>query len=428
MEMAKKIRGFLLTPKTAGIVTWLIAAFFAFFQFFLQTATSVMGAEWMQDFGLNKIGLGNLSAAFFYTYVLAQIPVGILYDRYQPRNILALAALLLSCSCFLLAETTHYEMAFLARLMMGAGSACGFIGMLKVCADVFPPKKFAFMIGVSEGGAMLGVTFSIILLTWLMMHSSWRVIMYGCSGVTFVLMLGAIIFIPQHEVMASSTETIAFAEKNIISAKIIWLRLKVIFVNRQVILGSLYGFFIFAIINAFTSLWGITFLIHTQPITKQAAANLIAMIFIGITIGGPGCGWLSKKLNKQRIILILGGIAATVTMTSIIFFAHSLPVQFGLFFLIGLFCSAYLQCFAIIKDSVVPQVRATAMATVNMVIMLGAPVYQLVIGWFLESNFFGLTHDTAMVYRLSLAILPLGMLIAFVLSFWLKEPVSNTAY
>jgi MFS family permease len=397
-------------------LVWLIATFFAFFQFFLQSATGVIGAEWQQDFHLSKVELSNLSSAFYYTYALMQIPAGILFDRFQPRYIMACSAGVLTIGIFLLVWTDQYSVAFIARLLMGAGSAFGFIGMLQVCATNFPANRFAFMVGLSEGLAMSSVTFSIILLNWLVAHYSWRVALAGCGCITFLIMLATYTFI-RHQNIKPHHESDTIASFSILKA------LKTIFTNRQVVIGSIYSFFMFAIVNAFTSLWGIAFLVNTNGLEKQQAANMVAMVFIGIAIGGPLNGWLSKVLEGARNILIACAALSTITM-SLITFCSGLPslVLFVLFFLAGAFCSAYIQCFAVIKDSVPADIRATSLAASNMIIMIGAPILQLIIGSLLQSHFFGLSDNTVAIYRLSLAILPAGMFLAFLLAFYIKDP------
>jgi MFS family permease len=399
----------------AVYTTWVIATFFAFFQFFLQSATGIVGAEWQHDFNLNEVQLSNLSSAFFYTYALMQIPAGILFDHYQPRYLLSGSALILTLGLLLLSSTDHYGIAVIARLLIGVGSSFGFIGLLQVCATHFPPKRFAFMIGLSEGLTMLGVTGSVVLLTWLVAQFSWRTAFTGFGCVTFALMLASFFFLDRQP-------NAPHPNNQALTLQLIVKRLKIIATNRQVILGSLYGFFAFAIVNAFTSLWGIAFLVNTNTFSKQVAANMLSMVFIGIAIGGPLSGWLTKILNQRRIIIIANGGLLTIIMSLIIFCPNlPVPMLFMLLLLSGMFCSAYLQCFAVIKDAVAPEMRATALAASNMIIMLGAPILQLLIGWLLQNHFFGLSHETAETYRLSLAILPVGMLLAFIMSFWITD-------
>ncbi len=399
-----------------ALLAWSIGTFYAFFQFLMQTAAGVMGPQWMQDFHVDKLGLGNLSAAFFYTYVLMQLPAGILLDRYPARNILTLGALVLTCGCFLLAHTENYHVAVIARLLMGLGSSFGFVGLLQACATHFPSRKFAMMVGISEGLTMLGVTVGIIFLNWLISHWSWRTAMLGGGVITFIVMILTFLFVRD-----VPHETHVRHQKQLISIKIIMNRLKIIFLNQQIILGSLFGFFIFSIVNVFASLWGITFLINADSLSQQTAADMVAMIFIGIAIGGPLSGWASKIINQKRSVLLGGGCAA-VTMSVIIFCPH-IPelILYGLFFLMGLFCSVYILCFGMIKDTVSPMICATALSVTNMIVMSAAPILQLLIGGLLQHRFFGLTHNIEMIYRLSLAILPIGMFIAFISAFWMKE-------
>lgn len=52
---------------------------------FLRSSTGVIAPNLSADLGLRPEGLGILSGAFFLSFALAQIPVGILLDRYGAR-------------------------------------------------------------------------------------------------------------------------------------------------------------------------------------------------------------------------------------------------------------------------------------------------------------------------------------------------------
>ena len=95
-------------------------------------------------------------------------------------------------------------------------------------------------------------------------------------------------------------------------------------------------------------------------------------------------------------------------------------MMFSMLFLSGLFCSGYLQAFTIVKDSVDPKLSGTALAFANMVLMAGAPIFQIFVATLLQSNIFNLS--TADNYRFSLAIIPLGTLLCIALCYYIKEP------
>ena len=68
----------------------LAAGYSLFFYVFGQrTAPSVMTTELMRDFDVTAASLSNLSAFYFWSYVVVQIPVGLAVDRWGPRRVLA---------------------------------------------------------------------------------------------------------------------------------------------------------------------------------------------------------------------------------------------------------------------------------------------------------------------------------------------------
>jgi fucose permease len=66
-------------------IIWTIAAGFFFYKYLIQVSPSVMTNDLMKAFQVNGAGLGNLSAFYFYAYLLMQIPVGMMLDKFSPR-------------------------------------------------------------------------------------------------------------------------------------------------------------------------------------------------------------------------------------------------------------------------------------------------------------------------------------------------------
>ena len=73
-------------------LVWGVAASFFFYKYVLQVFPSVMNPDLMRAFHISGAGLGNLAAYYFYAYLIMQIPVGILLDRYSPKLLTLFAA------------------------------------------------------------------------------------------------------------------------------------------------------------------------------------------------------------------------------------------------------------------------------------------------------------------------------------------------
>jgi sugar phosphate permease len=79
-------------PLSLSWFVWSLGAVFYLIAFFHRLAPAVMTRELMQDFGISAAALGNLSAFYFYSYWLMQVPTGLLADTWGPRRMLAAGA------------------------------------------------------------------------------------------------------------------------------------------------------------------------------------------------------------------------------------------------------------------------------------------------------------------------------------------------
>ena len=106
---------------------------------FQRSAIGVIGPDLSRELALDASRLGFLSSAFFLTFALAQIPVGIAIDRYGARNTLIVSALIAAAGSLLFAMAQTGTGLIAARAMIGAWMfelLHGAAGDL--CATLFP--------------------------------------------------------------------------------------------------------------------------------------------------------------------------------------------------------------------------------------------------------------------------------------------------
>lgn len=359
-------------------LNWGMATTYVFFQFFLQATAGLMASQWSLDFQLSKTQVGSLSASFFLAYVIMQIPVGLAYDRFGARKILISASILLSLGTFGLGLSHSYGQAYLARFIMGSGSAFGFIGMLYVTASWFSNRHFTMLVGISETLAMMGVALGEIGMASLITHVGWRVTMYlvGCCAIFVTILVIFIIQDPEH--VSEEKEKISLSKS-----------LKQVLRNPQVWLAGLYGFAMISIINAIANLWGIPFLVHRYPaMSLYTISTLMSVIFIGAAIGGPFCAWLVQCGIKRQIVMTIFATLTLLCYSCVVYLKIDfLGILYFLLFLTGFFSSAYILVFGVVKDSVTQERRGTALSTSNMILMMSALILQPLLGKSLELHF-----------------------------------------
>lgn len=69
--------------KILGIFIYTLAALFLLYEMGLQVSPSIMTRNLMYEFKVGAASLGVMASFYFYSYTLMQIPVGLLFDRFN---------------------------------------------------------------------------------------------------------------------------------------------------------------------------------------------------------------------------------------------------------------------------------------------------------------------------------------------------------
>jgi len=110
-----------------------------------------------QDLHLGPNEKGTLLAAFFWSYAIMQIPMGILADRFNLRWLYAGAFLLWSVAQGLTGFTNSLAMLVLFRVLLGIGEAIYLPGGTRVVSLFFPLSERAFPCGLFDFGTRSGM-------------------------------------------------------------------------------------------------------------------------------------------------------------------------------------------------------------------------------------------------------------------------------
>jgi type IV secretory pathway VirB2 component (pilin) len=99
--------------------------------YLFRTINAVMAAPLATELGLGADDLGLLTSVYFVTFAAAQIPVGILLDRYGPRRVQSVLLLVAAVGSTLFAVSDHFLMLLLGRALIGLGVASAMTAGLK---------------------------------------------------------------------------------------------------------------------------------------------------------------------------------------------------------------------------------------------------------------------------------------------------------
>lgn len=418
------------------LFAWLVCslgAIFYSYEYFLRISPSVMETALREHFDLSATGFGLLSAFYYYAYVPMQLPVGVLMDRFGPRRLLTCACLICVIGTFMFADTVAFSVAASGRFLVGLGSAFAFVGVLKLATIWLPEDKLAMVAGMAAALGTIGAMIGDNLLGHMVNSMGWQqtinvTAIFGI-GLIFLLWFGI------HDQKRSQIDkgTVDSFKKNMID-------LIIIIRNKQIWINGFYGCLVYLPTTVFAELWGIPYFNHAHGLSDSGANLCNSVLFLGFTIGAPLMGYISDKIKRRKPPMLIGACGATIIMM-VVLYAPGLTLTSLclLMFFLGLFYSAQSIVFAVGREVSPKEAAGTAIAMTNMIVMVGAMFLQPLVGRLLDwslahresaSNLltadkiqFYMPHD----YQFALSIIPLGILIAAILSLFLKETYAQAS-
>ena len=416
-----------LTYPVHAWIIWLLSAIFMFYKYALEVSPSVMTSTLMTAFDITGTTLGNLVACYFYAYLLFQIPAGILLDRFGPRKVTTLAIFVCSAGSLIFAHSDTLFGAAIGRFMTGAGAAFAVVNCLKLTANWFPARLFAFMTGLMMSIAMLGAVGGQAPLATFIEAVNWRKAMeiIGLAGVVLSILFLMIVRdkAPNHK-----------REVLLVSQRIPFFKsLRQIFRNPQSWWLSIYSGFAFAPVMVFGGLWGVAFISEAFNLSNNLAAQSTSMIFIGFAIGAPTFGWFSDWIGRRKVVMFWGTVVALLAICATIYapgLSNSL-LSF-LLFLFGFSISSFLLCFTMIREITLPAMAATVIGFMNAFDALFGALSDPLTGKFLDLTWGGKIVNGARIfsvesYKIAFITLPVFLIIALISMIWIKETHCKTS-
>jgi MFS family permease len=127
-----------------------------------------------KDWGLSASQLGILLSAFFWTYVLLQVPVGWLVDRFNASSVLAAGFLAWSAATALTGLARGFAALLAMRLLLGVGEAVVFPASSKIFSENLEEEDRGLANGLLVAAIRWGTAIGAFGGGLLMAHYGWR--------------------------------------------------------------------------------------------------------------------------------------------------------------------------------------------------------------------------------------------------------------
>jgi MFS family permease len=362
-----------LTSVPPYVRVWLLLILAWASNFVIRIGFSALLPAIMGELQLSYTRAGLLASAFFYAYVIMQIPSGLLGDRFGRRRILLLGLLGGALAAGLTGLAGSFAALFVARALTGGFQGSLFSNDRAIIATVTPPDRIGLGQGVSFAGPGLGLTFGLVIGGLLVEVLPWRTVMmlFGLGPVVAALLIARYVPAPA---AAPAPAPVGERLRRLVANGPLWL------------LGLVS---LCAIANQFIlATWAPLFFQEVGVADVGLAGSYAALQGIAASLGMVVGGWVHDRLASRgygsRTVIVsgLGGLAVSMLAMAAAIGHRSVPGLAIALFLAAFFCwSIWGAVYTLLGRMVRAEDLGAAFGLGNSISFVGAIVGPIATGW-----------------------------------------------
>lgn len=400
---------------------WGILCFAYIVGFLHRLALGTVKDDLTGAFHLSATGFANLSSAYFYAYLVMQIPAGMLLDTIGARKTVMGGAFLAGIGSVLFGLAPSAAAAFASRLLVGVGASVIYVAILKVLTEWFFEREFATLSGlttlVGNLGAILSQTPLLIVVAFL----SWRNTFVLIGAASLLAAVCCFFFVkdrPDEMGLPAVRET----ERG--KAEKIGIVPGLIAICRNPRTWPPFFFFaaFYGTFQALAGTWGQSYLVKVYGMGGVAAANLMIFAIAGMAVGSVAVGKFSDLLERRRLPMkIVGAVNLSAWGIMVLANGGKPPINWlpWLLFILGLSSAAYITCWASGKEVNDPRHAGTSIALINAGGFVGAAFVPVVLGGVID--LYGNRLPMQALYQRAFLVCLVCAVIGWGLGFLVKE-------
>ena len=268
-----------------------------------RSSLSAVGVDAAARFDADAATLSMFAVVQLAVYGGMQIPVGVLLDRFGARPIMTIGMLLMAMGQLTMALSPSVGVAILARVLLGAGDAAVFPGVLRLIATWFPAQRGPLMVQFTGIVGQSGQLVALIPLAALLHATSWTITFGSIAGLGVLFAILVFLLIRNHppdrdEDVSVDTDTGAI--RVVTSAVDTGVGIRAAWAHPGTRLAFWSHFTTPFAGTAFVLLWGMPFLTAGEGRSTAEAASIMSLYVVVGMLLGPIMGDLSRRIPHLR--------------------------------------------------------------------------------------------------------------------------------
>jgi MFS family permease len=327
-----------------------------FLSYLFRTINASISPLLASEFGLDAGETGLLASVYFLVFAGAQLPIGVLLDRYGPRRIHSVLLIIAVGGATLFGNANGFVELVVGRAMIGLGVAASLMAGLKAIVIWFPKERIAFLNGCMIMLGSLGAVTATSPTDWLLDWIGWRDT-FGVLTAATLATAGLIYFaVPERAVnlkRAASSRT---------------LSLRSIFMDARFLRIAPLSATCIGSSWALQSLWAGSWMADVEGLDRQSLIKQLFIMAIGISVGALLLGTMADRLRKRGISteILLATVGFLFVLAELALVLRMPLPSVLLWSVVSVVGAATVLSYAIIADYFPKEIAARANGALNL--------------------------------------------------------------
>ena len=317
---------------TVGVVAYVLAVT-------NRASLSAVGVDAAARFDADAATLSMFAVVQLAVYGGMQIPIGVLLDRYGARPVMAVGMLLMAVGQLTMALSTSVGVALIARMLLGAGDAAIFPGVLRLVATWFPAQRGPVMSQLTGIVGQAGQLVALVPLAALLHATTWTIAFGSVAGLGLlftVLVFALIRNHPPERTEDVTVDTDTGAVRVVTSAVDTGVGIRAAWAHPGTRLAFWSHFTTPFAGTAFVLLWGMPFLTAGEGRTLAEGATIMSTYVVVGMVLGPLMGIVSRRVPHLRSYALVLPTIALQAIAWILVALHPGPAPLWLLFALAI--------------------------------------------------------------------------------------------
>ena len=352
----------------------------------VRTTTSPILHSLRREFGLSRGQAGLLDTAFLLSYALMQFLAGFLSSKFNRGKLMMFSLCSSSVVNSLISLSADYTHVLALRVVSGALTGIYFVASTSLLADMYEPRRYRALLGLSFTGAHIGTIVTLLAGGLMVKALGWRFVPLISLAFTLISLPFFLTSMPRHDQVSGGFRL-----------SILKLLLKNRMVSISIIARSI-NFVVYSVFLAFS---------HAYVMEEFGVSPVVAsLVSIGLPLammmGGLLGGRLSSSVSLAKLIWV--ETAMLLSAPLIVALARNVHLVFIALFLFGFaFTASNLIFVSVITEFSQKEIRNVALGASNSLAFLFSSFGPALFG--LLSDALGFTYSFV-VLELMLTLLP----------------------